>query len=760
MSFSVLSGPASIAGSTITLDGVAGTVIIQAKQGGDDTFNAAPRVTRSFEVIKVDQTIEFPILADKITTDVPFEISATASSDLLINFSIVSGPASISGNTITLDGIAGTVIVHADQEGNDTYAAAATVVQSFEVNQTGQTITFSSIADKLTTDAPFDINAIASSGLTVSFSIESGPASISGNTITLDGIGGTVVVHADQAGNATYAAAPTIVQSFEVNQAGQTITFPSIANRLTTDDPFDISASASSGLPINFSIVSGPAVIFGNTITLDGVPGTVIVQAAQFGNTTYEPAPVITQSFEIVEPALSDQIISFPAISNRLTTDAPFAINASASSGLPVNFSIVSGPATITGNTITLNGVVGTVVVQADQSGNDQFNPAASVQQSFQVVAPDLQEQTISFPSLPNRLNTDAPFQINATANSGLPVSFSIISGPATVSGNTITLNGVVGTVLVQADQPGNNQFNPAASVQQTFHVLLNTYEESIDLELSIVPYTNELLIWNSNNITFSLTNTGGIAATNIIVDLPIPPSFAYIGSSAELGSHNAWLEQWELDSLDGGETAAMTLDLFVLQDEEIATIYSEVSEVDQNDIDSAANNNPGPTPTEDDEAIAILYPPGFQADQTITFPAIGDRLTTDASFDISATASSGLAVSFSIISGPASISGNTITLDGVTGMVVVQADQGGNGTYNAALSVQQSFEVGTPALQDQTITFLAIGDRLTTDAPFDISATASSGLAVSFTIISGPASISGNTISLDGVTGNGSSTS
>jgi hypothetical protein len=50
--------------------------------------------------------------------------------------------------------------------------------------------------------------------------------------------------------------------------------------------------------------------------------------------------------------------------------------------------------------------------------------------------------QAISFPVIPHHLTTDPPFDIQATATSGLPVSFEVLSGPATISGNTVTLTG------------------------------------------------------------------------------------------------------------------------------------------------------------------------------------------------------------------------------------------------------------------------------------------------------------------------------
>lgn len=88
------------------------------------------------------------------------------------------------------------------------------------------------------------------------------------------------------------------------------------------------------------------------------------------------------------------------------------------------------------------------------------------------------------------------------------------------------------------------------------------------------------------------------------------------------------------------------------------------------------------------------------KASQAITFTNPGTRTYGDAPFTVAATATSGLPVSFAILSGPATISGSTVTITG-TGTVTVRASQGGNGNYNAATSVDQSFTVqpGAPAM-------------------------------------------------------------
>ena len=69
------------------------------------------------------------------------------------------------------------------------------------------------------------------------------------------------------------------------------------------------------------------------------------------------------------------QAISFGALSRQVVGDAPFALSATASSGLPVSFSLLSGPAIVTGNVLTMTGA-GLVVLRASQSGDATYAPA------------------------------------------------------------------------------------------------------------------------------------------------------------------------------------------------------------------------------------------------------------------------------------------------------------------------------------------------------------------------------------------------
>ncbi len=95
-----------------------------------------------------------------------------------------------------------------------------------------------------------------------------------------------------------------------------------------------------------------------------------------------------------------------------------------------------------------------------------------------------LASQFIEFDAIPDKLVFDQPFLLNAAATSGLPVSFEILEGPATLSGNTVTLTGQEGIVKVRATQPGDGtQWQAAPSVNRSFEVVNpNNYTPEITI--------------------------------------------------------------------------------------------------------------------------------------------------------------------------------------------------------------------------------------------------------------------------------------
>ncbi len=96
---------------------------------------------------------------------------------------------------------------------------------------TPQTITFGTLSDKVYSTTTFNLTATASSGLSVSYtSSNTNVATVSGNTVSLVGVGSTTIT-AFQAGNVTYDGATPVGQSLNVTPKELTIPDAATANK-------------------------------------------------------------------------------------------------------------------------------------------------------------------------------------------------------------------------------------------------------------------------------------------------------------------------------------------------------------------------------------------------------------------------------------------------------------------------------------------------------------------------------------------------
>ena len=257
------------------------------------------------------------------------------------------------------------------------------MTQTFVVNKATQTISFAVLPDRAVGDGPFPLQAVASSGLPVSYRVAAGPATINGNNVTITGAG-TITIEAGQPGNENYTAASPVTRSFaaiiSTARQNQTISFPTLSYKTYTSPAFAVTATASSGLPVSFRVVSGPVSLQNNQVTITGI-GSVTIEATQSGNSLYHAATPVLRSFTVGK---ASQVVTFAAPSNKRSNDPPFVLTGTASSGLPVQYRVVAGPATVSGATVTLTGA-GTVTLEAVQPGDAFYSASFAVQRSFTI---------------------------------------------------------------------------------------------------------------------------------------------------------------------------------------------------------------------------------------------------------------------------------------------------------------------------------------------------------------------------------------
>ncbi len=232
------------------------------------------------------QSITFSALGGKTYGDAPFNVSASASSNLTVAFSSqTTGVCTVSGTQVTIVG-AGGCTIRASQAGNSAYFAAPDVDRSFTVSKANQSITFNPnpLPAKTYGDSPFTVSASASSGLGVSYGA-SGNCSASGAQITLTDAGSCTVT-ANQGGNANYNAANAVPRTFSIAKGTASLTLDQASLGQTYD-----------GTPRAVTTTTNPSNLSAVTVTYQGT-----------GDTTYLPSttPPINAGTYAVTASLSN----------------------------------------------------------------------------------------------------------------------------------------------------------------------------------------------------------------------------------------------------------------------------------------------------------------------------------------------------------------------------------------------------------------------------------------------------------------------
>lgn len=175
----------------------------------------------------------------------------------------------------------------------------------------------------------------------------------------------------------------------------------------------------------------------------------------------------------IFPAAAQSQTITFPHVPTvTMSPTAKAALQATASSSLPVFYQKISGPGNIINDTLFITGA-GTIIVKALQPGDDFYSAAPSVNDTIIVIKGN---QVITFDSIPDQVFDANKITLIATSSMGQTISYSIIAGStyASVSSNKITKKGA-GVVTVRASQGGNSNYNAATPVDRTFCIGVRT---------------------------------------------------------------------------------------------------------------------------------------------------------------------------------------------------------------------------------------------------------------------------------------------
>ncbi|MBO2677142.1 tandem-95 repeat protein [Shewanella algae] len=427
---------------TITASGTltfvtTGNCSIDADQPGDSSYNAAPTVTQSFTVNAVVPGAPTSVnaVASDASATVSFAAPVSSGGAAISSYTVTSSPggltASGAGSPLTVIGLSnGTDYSFTVSASNTAGTGPASSPSNTVTPKANQSISFSNPGAQDFGTTP-TLTATASSGLTPVFSSGSTGVCTITTTGTLSFISaGSCSINADQAGDSSYNAAPTVTQSFTVNAVvpGAPMSVSAVAADASATVSFSAPASTGGAAISSYTVTSSPGGLTasgaGSPLTVIGLSNGTDYSFTVSASNTAGTGPASSPSNTVTPKA--NQSISFSNPGAQDFGSAP-TLTATASSGLtPVFSSSTTGVCTIT-TTGTLSFIsAGSCSINADQAGDSSYNAAPTVTQSFTV----------------NAVVPGAPMSVSAVAaDASATVSFSApaSTGGAAISSYTVT---------------------------------------------------------------------------------------------------------------------------------------------------------------------------------------------------------------------------------------------------------------------------------------------------------------------------------
>jgi predicted nucleotidyltransferase len=439
---------------------------------------------------------------------------------------------------------------------------------------------------------------------------------------------------------------PSVVPTTGLSrQQGSASTNSQIATATNYGGNGGLTVTVTSANPVNGVTISNIVNTNGN-VTAD-IVASCIASNASFTLQATDGSSTVTTTLSVTVTANTPPTLVYSspqsvAFNGSLNLSPTTAID----NGLIVGFAVQSvTPALTTVPTVNASGAVS--ITSAQPPGAHLItiratdNCGFTTDRSFTLnVAKD--DQTISFGALANKTFGDADFSVSATATSGLPVSFGA-TGNCTVtspSPGTVHLT-AAGPCTITATQAGDSTYNAAPIVQRSFNIAKAnqtiTFGALADKTFGDADFNVSAAASSGLAVSFGATG-------NCTVTSPSPGTVHITGAGS-------------------------------------CTITAS----------QAGNSNYNAAPNVS-QSFNIA-----KSNQTITFGTLGNKTFGDADFNLSATASSGLVVSFSA-TGQCTVTGTTVHLTG-PGSCTITASQAGDANFNAAPDVARTFNIAGPII-------------------------------------------------------------
>lgn len=416
------------------------------------------------KVERANQTIEFDLIPVCKFDILSYKLTGSTSSGFPVTYTVPKNDKTYVSNDTAYFTKIGKTVISAIQEGNSCFYPSETKFRILNVEAGNQIIENLDDQTLPYNQKWFKIPVASSSGLQLE--IESSNLSVAeamDDTLHFKGTG-TTVVTLSQPGNLNYAPAEDIVFNLTVTKGFQkifvdvedTLYYGSIGN--------EFSASSSSGLPVAAKSLNAEVVDLKNGEILINKTGEATLKFSQPGNNIWEAAEDIYINIKVQK---DKPVLYFRPIEVKKFNDSPFIPEVISSVDDKVNISVDdTSIAKIIDGKVVIQGCGETYITAFLQGDENREDATARVE--LKVIKAD---QQITFNNQSSFKFGDNPFELNATASSGLKVSYragneDVIS----INGNTAEIKGA-GESYIEALQEGDKNWNPAETVKREIKI-------------------------------------------------------------------------------------------------------------------------------------------------------------------------------------------------------------------------------------------------------------------------------------------------
>ena len=512
-------------GVTPTVD--AGSVLAAGTVGGDDAPGNTLTFTVSFDITgsTPKPTVTNPDSLTKVVGEsATFSVTATSNAafeDGTLYYQWKKDGVDIQGAINSSYTIPNVTITDA---GNYTCAVyevvgskrSDTVVSDqavLTVNKQLQTaLEVTAVTGKRYGDADFQLSTTGgSTNGVVTYSRVTGPATVTpGGIVSITGVG-DFVVKAVMAGNDTYEDVESSECTITVIKGLQSaLTINSVTGKKYGDVDFQLSTmGGDGGGDVTYMLVSGSATVTSaGIVTIIGA-GEAIVTASKAEDDYYES--ITSDPLTItIDKAQQNALIITP-VSGKKYGDAPFMLEVTGgTTGGTVTFEKMSGTGTVTAaGEVTIAGE-GDIVVKATMAGNANYEDVVSDNRTISIGKAE--QATLTVNEVTGKTYGDAPFQLSAVGGTGTgTVTYSLVSGPATVTlSGEVTITGA-GSIVVTATKASDPYYEPVISEPLTIEVA-----KAQQAPLSVDPVFDKRI----GDKPFQLSVTGGSTNGNVTFEL------------------------------------------------------------------------------------------------------------------------------------------------------------------------------------------------------------------------------------------------